>query len=178
MRTRVREGVAAVRQGCERHARRCGRRGHARCSLSAAPSPPPCPNRTDLNAENPTRPANIPLVHVGAFAKTQYAGGNLGQPTLQAQHTTFSRAPNPDPAWKNLPIYSYHSYGACARVHCGPAGRTLTCVGWQARKARVTPADVALCRPCWRPWYTPLRTSPQKQDLPPPPCPPPPSPSP
>lgn len=88
---------------------------HAPRALPHAPpllpaTPPPLLTCADLNAENPAQPARIPNVHVGAFAKTTYGGGNLGQPSLQAQHGTFARGPSADPAWRNLQTYSYHSY--------------------------------------------------------------------
>lgn len=65
----------------------------------------------DLNAESPARPALLPDIHVGAFAKTQYNGGKLGQPSVQALHRTFAAAADPDPAWSNFNTYTYHSYG-------------------------------------------------------------------
>ena len=68
----------------------------------------------DMNADAAyaAYPPLTPVIHVGAFAKTTYGGGMLGQPTVLAQHQTFAAAANPDPSWKNLQTYSYHSYGA------------------------------------------------------------------
>jgi hypothetical protein len=66
---------------------------------------------SDMNAEGATSPGLLPDIHVGAYAKTQYGGGNMGQPAVQAVHTTFAKAVNPDPTWQNWHTYSYHSYG-------------------------------------------------------------------
>lgn len=71
----------------------------------------------DYNAD--TGKSLSPSVTAGAFAKTTYAGGNLGAPTVQATHRTFADAarPNPDPSWRLFDTFSYHSYCTC-QVFC------------------------------------------------------------
>jgi hypothetical protein len=61
----------------------------------------------DLNAESSVN--LVPDIQVGAYAKTTYGGGNLGQPGVQARRKTF--ATSPDHTWQNFQTYSYHSYG-------------------------------------------------------------------
>ena len=53
----------------------------------------------------------LPQITVGAYAKTQYNEGKMGQPAVQAIHNTFAQAINPDPAFTAFTTYSYHSYG-------------------------------------------------------------------
>lgn len=64
----------------------------------------------DMNTEN-SGLDYLPNVHVGAFAKTQYNEGKMGQPAVQAIHRTFASGVSPNPAWFNMHTYSYHSYG-------------------------------------------------------------------
>lgn len=69
---------------------------------------------SDMNKE--TGGSLTPDIHVGAFAKTTYNNGKLGQPTVQAMHKTFAAAADPDPAWSNFKTYSYHSYGQTGKA--------------------------------------------------------------
>lgn len=63
----------------------------------------------DMNLAN-GGPGLTPDVHAGAYAKTTYNEGKLGQPAVQAMHTKFGST-SPNPAWFNMQTYSYHSYG-------------------------------------------------------------------
>lgn len=103
-----------------------------------------------------------PNVHVGAFAKTTYGSGKLGQPTVQALRKPFGRADNS--TWSNLHTYSYHSYGGCitkvpvydrssmlaAAMHaphgpCSALSVQPTCAGCGASTSLYTPPSVC----CW-----------------------------
>jgi hypothetical protein len=127
-----------------------------------------------MNAE--TGGADLtPNINVGAFAKTTYDGGNLGQPSVQARRGTFPTGDNA--AWSNLNTYSYHSYGEraslagvngasrgtewcwgaqhlqsppCRRHPCHPAVPVLNCACRPGRRVHPEqlqrPADKQQCR--------------------------------
>lgn len=68
----------------------------------------------DMNQEDSTGPDLQPNIHVGAYAKTTYNGGKMGQPGVQAMHQTFATgatASSTNASWFNFQTYSYHSYG-------------------------------------------------------------------
>jgi hypothetical protein len=64
----------------------------------------------DMNAENGKN--LVPNIMYGAYAKTTYDDGKLGQPGVQAMHKTFGVSGSASNAsWFNFQTYSYHSYG-------------------------------------------------------------------